>query len=153
MLTNLFHLILVSLTLLNNLANAEGTTKPPTTSSSTSTSMSAVPDPECGRDEIRCPFSVPDECVFQEWLCDGEWDCVDGGDELEFDCENFVSPLCARANYVPCPERPALCVPKTWICNGSYDCPEGGDELGCENYIIGHNYHGLYCHGHKFSRT
>ena len=20
-------------------------------------------------------------------------------------------------------------------------------------YIIGHNYHGLYCHGHKFSRT
>ena len=22
-----------------------------------------------------------------------------------------------------------------------------------ERYIIGHNYHGLYCHGHKFSRT
>ena len=21
------------------------------------------------------------------------------------------------------------------------------------SYIIGHNYHGLYCHGHKFSRT
>ena len=20
-------------------------------------------------------------------------------------------------------------------------------------YIIGHNYHGLYCHGHNFSRT
>ena len=137
MFTDLFHLILVSLTVLkvNSLANAEpGTTKTPSTSSSTSTSISAVPDPECSsRGEIRCPFSEPGDCIPQEWLCDGDWDCVDGGDELEFDCENFVSPLCARANYVPCPERPALCVPKTWVCDGESDCPDGGDELGCKN--------------------
>ena len=25
--------------------------------------------------------------------------------------------------------------------------------VNCHAYIIGHNYHGLYCHGHKFSRT
>ena len=87
--------------------------------------------PGTGR-ELRCaPGEVPCNrggghsnqtgCVNAQWLCDGEQDCPDGGDED--DCE---SRSC-EPNRFRCDTD--KCVLWSSVCDGEKDCTDGSDEI------------------------
>ncbi|XP_075696695.1 basement membrane-specific heparan sulfate proteoglycan core protein [Rhinoderma darwinii] len=75
----------------------------------------------CQRDEARCPNG---QCIPREYLCDGERDCKDGGDEL-----NCGTPSPCEPNEFKC--RNGRCALKLWRCDGDNDCGDGSDEISC----------------------
>ncbi|ROT63868.1 Sortilin-related receptor [Penaeus vannamei] len=75
----------------------------------------------CSEGEFKCPAG---RCVSRERLCDGEWDCADGGDE-----EGCPTKICSRDQF-QCVTS-GTCVPGDFRCDGDWDCSDGSDEEGC----------------------
>lgn len=70
----------------------------------------------CERGEFSCHSG---QCIFLQFLCDGEDHCDDGSDETL--CENCTSGV------FPCgPSR--QCLGRHQICDGTADCDDGQDE-------------------------
>ncbi|CAJ0931798.1 unnamed protein product, partial [Mesorhabditis belari] len=75
----------------------------------------------CGPDERQCGNN---ECVKNEYVCDGEPDCRDRSDEQNCPAMRQCEPNEHRCNN-------QRCVQKMWLCDGDDDCGDGSDELSC----------------------
>ncbi|CAJ0569648.1 unnamed protein product, partial [Mesorhabditis spiculigera] len=75
----------------------------------------------CGPDERQCGNN---ECVKNEYVCDGEPDCRDRSDELNCPAMRQCEPNEHRCNN-------QRCVQKMWLCDGDDDCGDGSDEVNC----------------------
>lgn len=70
-------------------------------------------------------------CVHKAWVCDGDRDCPDGGDEAPEICRGNIT---CRADQFQCKDH--SCIPGALYCNGDKDCPDGSDEFNCSEYFI-----------------
>ncbi|XP_032916716.1 low-density lipoprotein receptor-related protein 2-like isoform X3 [Catharus ustulatus] len=76
----------------------------------------------CSRTHVPCRDGTG--CVAQEYLCDGEKDCVDGSDE------DGCTQLCNTPGAFHCASG-AVCIKAGEHCDGVPQCPDGSDETGC----------------------
>ncbi|XP_065693645.2 uncharacterized protein [Patagioenas fasciata] len=76
----------------------------------------------CPRTHVPCRDGT--ECVAQEYVCDGEKDCVDGSDE------DGCAQLCDTPGAFHCASI-AVCVGAGERCDGVPQCPDASDETGC----------------------
>ncbi|XP_010214140.1 PREDICTED: putative vitellogenin receptor [Tinamus guttatus] len=83
---------------------------------------SPVPRLSCPRTHVLCRDGT--ECVAQEYVCDGEKDCVDGSDE------DGCAQLCDTPGSFRC-SNGAMCVRPEERCDGLPQCPDASDEAGC----------------------
>ena len=86
----------------------------------------------CRIGETTC--AVDGRCIQDSWVCDGDADCADGGDEAN-------CPTCASDEF-QC--RDYTCRQLSQVCDGVDDCSEGLDEVNCgrnfENIPLVLNY-------------
>ncbi|OXB59000.1 hypothetical protein ASZ78_002484 [Callipepla squamata] len=76
----------------------------------------------CPRTHMPCRDGT--ECVAQEYVCDGEKDCVDGSDE------EGCAQLCDTPGAFHCASSTG-CVGANERCDGVPQCPDASDEMGC----------------------
>ena len=86
-------------------------------------------------------------CIWNQWLCDGDSDCVDSSDEEncshtcrvsnKFPGTRFCSNECKQPD---CRCHPMLfqcqqggCIQSNSLCNRVTDCMDGSDEMHCHN--------------------
>uniref|UniRef100_A0A183ET29 Low-density lipoprotein receptor domain class A n=1 Tax=Gongylonema pulchrum TaxID=637853 RepID=A0A183ET29_9BILA len=79
----------------------------------------------CRADERACGNN---ECVKNEYICDGEPDCRDRSDEQN--CPSFRS---CEPNEFKC--NNGRCVQKMWLCDGDDDCGDNSDEQACTHKV------------------
>ncbi|CAF1418976.1 unnamed protein product [Adineta steineri] len=78
----------------------------------------------CLSDEYQC---LSGQCIPQDWLCDGEWDCNDGSDEERLFVMNHLDEHNSKLMNITelkdlCYERyPSNKIPFADICNISYE--------------------------------
>ncbi|KFV85848.1 Low-density lipoprotein receptor-related protein 4, partial [Struthio camelus australis] len=87
-----------------------------------------VPHLSCPRTHVLCRDGT--ECVAQEYVCDGEKDCVDGSDEdgcAEL-CDIPGHPAPCQSHEYPC--GLGTCLNASLVCDGQRDCADGSDEGG-----------------------
>ncbi|XP_046384175.1 sortilin-related receptor-like isoform X2 [Ischnura elegans] len=92
--------------------------------STTSTTVSSIPQAECHKDQFRC-FSG--ECIPREWVCDNTRNCDNGEDE------DNCKELCKIGQFTCRSDR--SCVPISQVCDGIGHCPDFSDEAGCEDKV------------------
>ncbi|XP_049843588.1 basement membrane-specific heparan sulfate proteoglycan core protein isoform X30 [Schistocerca gregaria] len=63
------------------------------------------------------------DCIPKEKVCDGNFDCVDGSDEMRCSAHG------CEPNEFQCDNK--RCVLKTWRCDSDDDCGDGSDEQNC----------------------
>ncbi|XP_059149656.1 putative vitellogenin receptor [Physella acuta] len=99
--------------------------------------------PDCpdGSDEHQCDVHCQDDeyecqsqCVDVHWLCDGDWDCAEGEDEI-----NCTSLGCDVEEF-QCWN--GSCIEHRLICDGTQHCQSGEDESYCNNKV---SEHAEYC--------
>ncbi|XP_063688391.1 very low-density lipoprotein receptor-like [Bolinopsis microptera] len=78
----------------------------------------------CKGEQVKCPGGL--QCIWENYICDGEEDCIDGSDENGTFCKGFT---CIEYNMVKCPGG-LQCIQENYICNGEEDCIDGSDENG-----------------------
>lgn len=74
----------------------------------------------CSQGEWQCLDRL---CIPEEWVCNGDLDCLDGSDETlgctkSLPCDGFK---CENGH----------CIPKEWRCDKNDDCGDNSDETGC----------------------
>ncbi|KAJ8277416.1 hypothetical protein GJAV_G00074930 [Gymnothorax javanicus] len=70
----------------------------------------------CEKHQFSC---ISGRCIPRLWVCDGDFDCDDGSDEIhcsEWKCSGFVC-------------KDGGCVAQSAVCDGRADCKDGSDEL------------------------
>lgn len=90
------------------------------------TNNTSLEENGCGPNKFFCYKS--NLCIFGSYVCDGDFDCFEGEDEIR-----------CKYNYqFKCPDLYAClfsigCIEKKRVCDGHKDCFDGSDEWGCEN--------------------
>ena len=74
---------------------------------------------------FKCPLSY---CVPYDLICNGEWDCPQGDDEIS--CESYSCP-----NLFKCKNQ-RKCLHFSKVCDDSEDCILGDDELWCIHDVL-----------------
>ncbi|KAI5699533.1 hypothetical protein M8J75_004395 [Diaphorina citri] len=74
----------------------------------------------CAQNEATCANG---ECISRSKVCNGNYDCSDGSDEMR--CSTYG----CEPNEYRCSNR--RCIQKTWRCDGDDDCLDGSDEKDC----------------------
>ena len=69
---------------------------------------------------FKCPNSY---CIPYRYLCDGQWDCWNGVDELN--CKDYIC-----VNMFKC-KFSSTCILTNNVCDGITDCPLSDDEIIC----------------------
>nr|CAD7195790.1 unnamed protein product [Timema douglasi] len=92
------------------------------------------PPTACALNEATCSNG---ECIDKNRVCDGQYDCTDGSDEMR------CNPLGCEPNEFRCNNK--KCVLKTWRCDSDDDCGDGSDEANCAT-----NPPGSPCRYHEF---
>ena len=69
-------------------------------------------------------------CIPREWVCDGQYDCIDMKDEEN--CEH-KEQICDPKSEWKCED--GQCIYSSWRCDGDNDCTDGSDERGCTNNV------------------
>lgn len=77
----------------------------------------------CEKDHWQCTDKL---CIPEEWVCNGDIDCLDGSDEgigcsANITCDGFK---CKNGH----------CIPSEWRCDGHDDCHDKSDEENCGQY-------------------
>ncbi|KAF7494464.1 Serine protease nudel [Sarcoptes scabiei] len=128
------------------------------TTSTTTTSMAPF---YCKQNEFQC--NQTNECISIELKCNRVLDCLDGSDELQCRCKDYLQrdeahqhKICdgiidcadSSDETIDCPNcRPDMfvcsgssnqCIEKEKICNGENDCFNGDDEQNCIALIEDH---------------
>merc|ERR1719328_285048 len=75
----------------------------------------------CDEGKVLC--SDGSWCIREDYICDGEADCDDGGDEA------YCDSACDKG-WVECSDG-SFCIQEKWKCDGEADCTDGGDEANC----------------------
>ncbi|CAK1543493.1 unnamed protein product [Leptosia nina] len=90
------------------------------------------------------------ECIFQERICDGNYDCNDGSDENFCVNQKPDSKYCNETHQFLCRDG-NKCIPNTWVCNEDPDCDDQSDEWNCTVVVIAPNATcmGFQCDGSK----
>lgn len=83
--------------------------------------MIASANPKC--DGFLCDNN---RCIPQEYVCDGNLDCMDQADENKCEACEKDQLFCGNGK----------CVTADHICNGVLDCPFGQDEKNCSMYFV-----------------
>lgn len=90
-------------------------------SDSIMSSFDSVTKGLCGNDTTHSYLCANGRCIPHSWLCDGDNDCGDLGDELN--CTHKTCPpgqfLCETTNQ---------CIEGKWFCDGEPDCKDHSDE-------------------------
>lgn len=68
------------------------------------------------------------KCVLSQWVCDGDYDCLDKSDEMECDQQ------CEDEEFT-CASSPQTCLPQDWLCDGEFDCDDKSDEAQCSTIV------------------
>jgi hypothetical protein len=86
--------------------------------------------------EIRVQCGAEEQCIREDWLCDGgKPDCDNGHDEVN--CETTKAPTELLSVLLSCKNDEQMCdsndecYKKTYACNGETDCKDKSDEKGC----------------------
>lgn len=73
--------------------------------------------------EYQCPNST--QCISRVLVCNGQYDCMDGSDELGcVKCDTITCVLSANGREI--------CIPSSWECDGTSDCTNNTDESSCK---------------------
>ncbi|CAF1157343.1 unnamed protein product, partial [Didymodactylos carnosus] len=92
----------------------------------------------CPIDRIRC--NTTGQCIYPEWLCDNEFDCYDGSDELnclrnvnhkwklEYVCNNTSEHFCLTKQYIQNQSFYRPCISYVLAGDGIINCIGGKDE-------------------------
>lgn len=78
---------------------------------------------ECLKDEWKCLDKI---CIPQEFVCNGQEDCLDGSDET-VGCTEGV-----KCDSFKC--KNGHCIPNEWRCDGTNDCKDHSDEIDCGTF-------------------
>ncbi|XP_038071343.1 uncharacterized protein LOC119740207 isoform X2 [Patiria miniata] len=79
-------------------------------------------------------FNCGERCVPRRFLCDQDWDCLDGRDESEEICSQPMPIVCSRLEML-C-DNDSKCVSMTALCDRIPDCDDGRDEMNCEGPVV-----------------
>ena len=102
----------------------------------------------CTRDTYQCPEIG--QCINRAWVCDGEFDCANGADELnctlpssywkeEDKCNRSQEHFCITKDYLLNPSVHRPCISYNKAGDGVIDCVGGRDERNvvlCTDYRI-----------------
>jgi len=97
---------------------------------------------KCPLGTIPCNNNVG--CYSWEDLCNGDYKCQDGTDEIAMDC-GHTSPSIFTSSPTACStggtclntDNVKICLTESDMCDGVRQCKEGFDELSCGNpYIL-----------------
>ncbi|XP_030745032.1 basement membrane-specific heparan sulfate proteoglycan core protein isoform X3 [Sitophilus oryzae] len=78
-----------------------------------------APTVKCYLNESTCANG---DCIPRNKVCDGEYDCTDGSDEIR--CSLKCEP-----NEFKCDNK--KCIHKSWVCDAQDDCGDDSDEKAC----------------------